>query len=133
MTTPANDPQRGQGIGPFGKAPYGSGAQGGVAFGVVSVEVIHMVPVYGHIIRVTFSTPVLPDTALYDPGNFQITVRFGKARPIFVKRVLPNNDTAPIYVDLVLHNPVQNRGQYRLTVRHVKSLSGVPIDPDEVV
>lgn len=120
---------RGFGIAKFGEFPYGTQTPEVIStFGIAAIQIIHGVPKYGHIIRVTFTMPLFMNQSVYETSNYQITIRFGRAHPIFIKQVIPNNEIAPISVDLVLHNSVQVRGQYRLTVQNVKSTDGQSIE-----
>lgn len=121
---------KGFGIGEFGKMPFGSDelpASSVANFGIAAVTILLNQPIWDQLIRVTFSAPAKPDEALYDPSNYAVTVRFGRARPIFVRKVMPDNTTAPNYVDLALFVPIMNRGQYRLTISNVKSITGLPM------
>ena len=102
------------GITPFGATPAATGT-----FGVASV-----VAVSTGVLRVTFSQLVQVDSALYEPGSYAITVRFGYADRLYVKRIVPDADHLTISVLLYLKNPNMIGGHYRLRVVGLRNVNG---------
>jgi hypothetical protein len=107
----------------YGQEPYGIQIGPVGAFGIKSVTVLDP----GHM-YVVFSLPAIVDSRLYEPSNYVITVRYGRARTIFVKSVLPKNDQITTEVTLTLKNGVIKRGQYTLTAHKIESVFGLTID-----
>jgi hypothetical protein len=107
----------------YGQEAYGKAVAPISSFGIKSVEAID----FGHLL-VTFSQAIVVDQNVYDPSNYVITVRYGRARTIFVKKVTPSDLTFANTVLLTLKNGVIARGQYRLTVVRLTSVYGQSIE-----
>lgn len=111
----------------YGQTPWGAQIGPVGTFGIKNVTVLDA----GHLL-VEFSHAAVVNEALYEPSNYVITVRFGRARTIYARSVVSESEGATTKVTLSLKNGIIERGQYRLTCSAIRSVFGTTIDGSDV-